>query len=445
MASIFQISDTEQLDNYFSQSPTPGEITLMAGKPNEGTSALDANLCSQIKNCGFNAVGATISQALISTSLTQCSNAGLVLFINNGSLYDAIEPTIQGFQNKKGLGGWLLDYSCSYQELISTQGGWSGAEPISNAYKIIAGLDSNGEGDPLNLRHPIFVGFSGDWTHDVNNQAFDFTAYIRNYQEAFKPAMWPVAYFPDLTKTGSKIIPEERITNFYKTLQYMNYVSRFITTPFWLYCRCQGVSNYYSWDGATPQLGLMQGIIFTALAYGAQGIYYWNYRQDASSSSASGTKYAMAPVDPQGKPTETWDIVRQINKTVKDWNRVFCGCEAIECRHVTSRENPQWLKKFKHPVGPLMNAVNDNGSIPELLISHICNDGKDYIVVIRNPFEGAMDSTGGSAINIKLEFSEYWNVYRVSSNNGVLNEKELSNYAGSYSMKPGDFIIFRWD
>lgn len=445
MASIFQITDTEKLDNYFSQNPTPGEITLMAGKPNEGTSGLNASLCAQLKACGFNAASATITQSFISASAEECYKAGLSLFLYNGGLFDATVSTVNNFKSLKGLGGWLLAYHCSYSSLKSSQGEWSGAKPISEAYANIASLDAKADGNPLELQHPIFVGFSGDWSRDINNASFDFVSFITEYQEKLKPAIWPVAYFPDLTKTGDRVIPEERITNFYKTLQYMNYVSRYITTPFWFYVRCQEVSNYYSWNGAAPKQALLQGIIFTALAYGAQGIYYWNYRQNTSSSSSSGTQFSMAPVDTQGNPTATWDIVHALNKTVKDWNKVFCGCESVDCRHITSKANPQWLRKFKNPVGPLVNAITDTGGIPELLVSHICNKGKDYIVVIRNPFEGATGLSGGTAVNVKLEFNEYWNVYGVSSNNGYLNEKELPNYSAYYSMKPGDFLIFRWD
>lgn len=435
MSSIFQQNPT----NYFVDSPAGGEIKLIAGKPNFGTEALDSNLCQQIKECGFNAVGATVGYEKISSSLTNCANNGLSLFLFNGSLFDHTEQIITQFSGREGLGGWLMDYSLSYKELTSNESLGAGALSLKEAYKKIIQLETVNE-NSLEIKHPIYLAFSGDWERDVSHEVIDLPTFIKLYQDTFKPSIWPVAYFPDLTRSDAGIFMQERITMFYKTLQYMAYVSQFTSSPFWSFCRCQGIKGLYNLNGPAPSLNLMRGIVFTALAYGAQGIYYWNYLEDENGYP----KYHMGfdgPLNREGKKTATWGMVQTVNSEVKNFNQIFYGCEMIDCRHVRSQTSGnEWLKIMKHPIGPLMKVTSTNSDNSNYLVSHIFNKGKDYLIVIADPF--SINITQYNTVT--LQFNNYWNVFRVQYNNG-LSQQPIQSYSPSFNLYPGDYLIFTWN
>ena len=442
MGSIFQSNPV----NYF--APIPEEITLMAGKPNSGTGALDDELCEDVKNCGFNAIGATIGIANVASSLKNCANHGLKLFLHNYSTYLKSGEFIDEYKNRDGLGGWIMEFLASYNKL-QTKTANAGYLPIAEANNLLIEKELVSS-DSKDIKHPVFIGIGGDWNRDINyvpfgsqNPAVYFPDLIKFYQDTFHHSMWPIGYLPDLSPVNTSQIPVERQKMYYKTLQYMAYISRYTATPFWMYVRCQGLKGYYNMQGASPTLNMLRGLVFTSLAYGAQGIYYWNYRQDPSSSTGNPT-YFDAPIDPAGQKTQTWNMVKTINGEVKAFNKVFCGCEMIDCRHLSSiidDNNAENMRMMEKPMGPLMSIAKTDGSKPDVLVSHINNSGTDYLVIIANPFELNVNKTQ----KLVLHFSSYWHITRPQIVGANFVWQILTNYDYPVTLSPGDYIIFRWE
>ncbi|MGN0237033.1 MAG: hypothetical protein ACI4AK_02955 [Lepagella sp.] len=101
---------------------------------------------------------------------------------------------------------------------------------------------------------------------------------------------------------------------------------------------------------------MMRFEAFSALAYGAQGIVYWQYRihgcdsgkldtlipvlpspvsQNSVSNSENGStqndQYTQeAPIDINGNQTPIWDMVRTVNEEILKYDYIFYNCNVIE-------------------------------------------------------------------------------------------------------------------
>lgn len=436
MASIFESNPTN--GEYYSLPNR--QIALIAGYPNINGMPLDDGLCKKIVECGFNIASANLcNDDFISQSLINCQNNGLKLYIHNERLSIEEEATqlMNKFSDYQGLGGWILNLNISEQEID---------------LKELPDTESEGDDgqkEEIKNNHNVLIGLSGDWKEDRNGPYKNgYPDYIAKFQAKFQPSFWAFSYFPDLRDGESG-----RSLNFYKTIQYFAYISRYTASPFWVFCRCQGFKINDNYEAPAPTLQGLRGFVFASLAYGAQGIYYWNYRQNQNNEMGLPPKYNNAPVDYTGKETEVWDMVKKVNEEVKAYNEVFFGCEMVDTRHVANLANPKWLKLMRYPIGPLENIETPSANI---LISHLFNNEKNYLVVVCNPlgriitlpsqpFEPLVKDTKISS-RVQLTFNPYWKIYRLLNNNNELVEREISTLLpASFNLEDGDYLIFRWE
>lgn len=446
MASIF----SKDPENLIFKNPTPGEITLVAGLPVSTSETLTADRCNQIKECGFNAVSAIIGMSYIKDSLINCGDAGLKMFLLNGTLKnpEINQDFIDRYGAYPGLGGWLLNKNIHFSTLVDIVEGKEVQDYI--AYKDIIAKDKN--------HHPIFIGLPGDWDYDnshhkisdytINRSKLDYPTFIAEFQRLFQPSFWPVAYFADMKSIkGNELTTEERYAAYCRTLQYYSYLSRYTMSPFWAFCRCQAVTDYYGFVGEPVTLASLRGNVFTALAYGAQGIYYWDYKQSA------GPEYSYAPIDSNGNKTRTWDMVRTVNEEVKAFNDIFYGSELIDCRHWPAKvtgsgtEASKMMRYWQYPVGPLMNITLQTSSSLGLMVSYLSKEGKNYLVIVCNALYPMTSSNSGEEeeLNVRLTFSDYWTIRRlVKSGTGYI-KIIITDYSSIYKFVPGSYMIFSWE
>ena len=108
-------------------------------------------------------------------------------------------------------------------------------------------------------------------------------------------------------------------------------------------------------------------------------------------------------------------------------------------------------------MGPLMGAIKtlDNGT-PELTVSHLNKKGKNYLVIIHNPFpfnsqkdSGTADSVSAIpvATAIRLQFNEYWKISEIKTQKGQLvpTVLERTNYNPTYLLQKGSYLVFSWE
>lgn len=425
MASIFE----KNVENPFYDFPLKEEIALVAGISPTINKTLDSSFCAQIKRCGFNSVAAMVPSGEVLNSLQNCNKNDLKLIVGCDQLNTLPDLVVNAYKNNPGLGGWFVGTNISVGENRNNS-------TINNVYKaIVRTYKESDKGKEV----PIFLGVDGGWGSLTGlSTPSNYANYISNFQEYFQPTLWPLFYFPDLYEIGGN--PEDgewRQQVYYRDLLYFSYISRFTATPFWLFCRCQGVNDFESLNAPSPTLNLIRGTVFMGLAHGAQGIYYWDYQKDASN------KYFDAPVDANGNETKVWNIVRAINQEVKAYNPIFKGCEMIDARYLFKGLDITGVKTLNNAMGPIDKIPTVTGEKYGLLFSHLSKAGKDYIVIVRSPF--AKSSSSSDIVEVKLSFNNYWSVSRLTQSGDEMYIEPLTNYSPSYSMAPGDYLIFAWE
>lgn len=415
MASIFQLNP----DNNKFVIPTCNEIARIAGFSFNEETDFNINLCYQIKECGFNAIASSINLTYIERSLRNCDEAGLTMLLYNADLMDSAgrKSLVNYYKDYSALGGWLLNYDPSNPDF----------------YDYSRLLESYNEIKLTDSKNPIYIALAAEWESKTIDS---FPDYIAKFQTDFKPFFWPYAFFPNIFWPGNLSQHNQRLLIFFKNLQYFAYIARYTARPFWVYCRCQGAQEIQGGTALTPSESNMRGIIFSSLAYGAQGIYYWNYKQ------VSDDKYFGAPIDKTNQKTSTWDMVQRLNHEIMAYNYVFFNCEMIECRHsyqsmlkTKSILNTDGIKKFENPIGPLESISHNQISAPGILISHLFKAGKDYLVIVADPNLTAN-------LPITLYFNNYYKVYQDFGN---YEESLIDNYTYSTALNVGDYLVFRWE
>lgn len=282
--------------------------------------------------------------------------------------------------------------------------------------------------------HPILIGVGGDWENDSQNQIIsNYPLFLKTFQDNFSPSIWNLVYFPYISPASGLSSSQwlERFITFYRDLQYFAYISRFTANPLWVTCRCQAFNNYYGYKAILPTLRYLRSVVFTALAYGAQGIYYWNYRQNIDHS---GITFTAAPITREGAKTSLWDVVKTVNEEVMAFNDVFFGCEVLDCRHISKILSG--LKMMKHAMGPLMSI---DGTSLELIVSHIfnLNTATNYLIIVASPHSSTSQV-------LTLRFSDYWKISKLIKSGDGFRISTLSSYTQTETLNLGDYLIYTW-
>lgn len=408
MSSIFELDRPERNFN----SPTPGEITLMAGKPNSNNTSLNNTLCSQLKASGFNSVAAYISNN-IPSSLNVCKLNSLSLFLSNAGLINDTDTLINLYKDNEALGGWFLTEEINFNN-----------DPLGLPWKTYQQAANRIK--EIDSEHPIFIGMNGDWKYDTIGDPYaselTFPNRVRLMEENFIPTFWPYCYFPNLNSSNDNAVDRE--ATFYKNLRYFGYVSAFTGVPFWTFLRCSSLDKY-GYHGNIPSVEMLRGLAFASLAYGAKGLYYWGIKNILNNSTAMGN-------------------VITVNNEIKTFNDVFYNCEVLDTRHVTNKQYPDGsVKMLQNAIGPLEKVI---GYGNDLLISQIFtppfknNVGVNYLVIVANPFINNSISQ-----RFQLIFNNYWNIFQLIKAGGNYLIKVMTNYNPVYTLDPGSYLIFKWN
>ncbi|MGN0237967.1 MAG: beta-galactosidase, partial [Lepagella sp.] len=183
-----------------------------------------------------------------------------------------------------------------------------------------------------------------------------YNEFLDEYISKFTPPLLSFDYYPIETINGDNVFQED---TFYKNLLMFANKSKQYNTPFWAYCLClehlSGVGGRYF---PYPTEGMMRIEAFSALAFGAQGIVYWQYRSDDLNSETSSCQTSQSsptlnegtqiggidsigsstfmgadekgvPVYGNGITTSVWQSIRNINADIIKENDKFFNCKFI--------------------------------------------------------------------------------------------------------------------
>lgn len=394
-------------------SPTPGEITIVATTPNEGDQGPSNALCAELESCGFNSALMTITLSQVSQSLTICGNHGIRPFLFHSHLIrdeKVCSEYVNMFKNNPYLGGWNLKGQPTYNELSSP-------DDFRTFYEIISKQDPN---------HCIFVSLPGGAESSFMN-GHSYKEYIELFQDVLEPSFFPYVLYPI---TGTDANPVVRYGAFFDDLEIFSLMAKYTERPFWAYVRSQSFKTSNGSMCPTPTEGQLRFAVFSALAYGAQGLVYWTYRQRENTNTE---QYLIAPIDKAGNRTEIWNYVQKVNNEVKALNSIFCGADFIECRHTgDSQYRGTYSYALTNDFGPC-DSIKSYGK--GVLVSMLNNGGNNYLVIVNH------DSQISQKIDIK--FNDYWRLSELSIENNILNTHSVQKKL-TRTIAAGSYLIFKW-
>lgn len=237
--------------------------------------------------------------------------------------------------------------------------------------------------------------------------------YIETFCEKFKPGVLTYDYYPFVldtlhekdpgyVKNSPKFIDatikQNRLHDFYTALQLYSEISKKRNRPFWAFCQSRATCVNEDFDSVpghpTPTEEYLRYEAFNALAFGAQGIQHFSYKEEFVRPENLGSPY-YAPVTADGRKTPVWDIVRKVNKEIKDHTHVFLGAKLDSYYFVG---DPRDTAYCDYRRGSSVNAISVRdlnagdtvGSNRGALVSTLVNDGRRYVVIVnQSPYEPA--------------------------------------------------------
>lgn len=396
-SSVRQVNGSTNPTTYTQpyRNPTPGELPVVAW------STYNANVNTPdfyrgLAECGINIYFLCLEpndSAIIAQSLDMCGRYGLKEFIHCRAAFMQynIKSTVDKFRDNPNLAGFAID-----------------DEPNAPAFPQLRKLrDIVYSQDTTSL---LYINLFPNSDLTVL-KAKNYWDYLTNYIETVDPPFISYDNYP--ITFGKRLYVSE---TYYENLEEIHAASLKYGKPFWGFANTMERSPF-----PNPTIGFMRFQVFSNLAYGAQGIQYYRYWANIS----GGYEDNGAPVLPDGKKSDIWYRLRQLNREIKALTPIFLGCKVIDVRH-TGNSIPKGTKRLSGLPGPFTRIQSEGTGI---LVSTITNNNKNYLVMVNRDVENSQ----------KVRLS--WN--------GLLkiidSEGKIRNFrSSSIKLEPGSYAIFNY-
>lgn len=451
-------SSIERSSNYPYQSPTPGQLPIVATTP--WREIVDGKRIPPTQEdfdgvaaCGFNT-------ALISSPILEYNRLGFDYAAENGMsgilqqysytenefMMDFVEK-LKCYSNLKGYllwdepkYHWLIEQPAVNPNLNPNK-----EDPFLRRYQVREMYDWLKKNDPSKM---VYMNFPYTTTIDSgeNKNAEDAISYVDFLQfveDNFRPALWCYDFYPiiqykkGVDANGDPLynVPEIR-PQFYLALEEYADISRKTSRPFWAHCMCVAHDRFGDGENIypTPTEGHLRFEAFMALAYGAQCLVYYYYAQRPNKNDYS------APIDLNGNRTEIWYNVQAINREIRKYQEVFLGCTVVsKFFRDTSKTGEDGIKALR-VAGPVDNVTSPSKGV---LVSHITNNGYNYLVIVsKDPFD-SQEIT----VTFQSNYLERYIVFEMTPNFiaiGSIMPDGSSALERKVKLVAGGYAILRW-
>ena len=161
----------------------------------------------------------------------------------------------------------------------------------------------------------------------------------------------------------------------YYTLEAVRRESLRTGVPFWAFVLSTPHVGY-----PQPTLEMLRLQIYSNLAYGAQAIRYFTFGTPPPDDTYD---YHNGPITLEGQKTETYNIVRDMNRELREAIPFFDGCTVERVGHLL--EVPLGTERFKGMPRGLrrLKVVGTRGAV----VSVLRQGDKRYLAVVNKDFE----------------------------------------------------------
>jgi|GEM_PF-5415716 len=186
---------------------------------------------------------------------------------------------------------------------------------------------------------PIFLNLQPIYANPTLPDTLDYLDYVSQYADNLKPNHLSCALFPVFEDSVSK--------SFYRNLSVLRQVSLENNIPFW---GSVLVTPFYPHPNIKHSHIRMP--LYAALAYGAQGAFYFSYRVPANDSDRS---YRNAMISRNNETTKVYQMVRRINAELLRLSTVLLKSTSTGVYNHATRNghglpaSQSWIDKISNP------------------------------------------------------------------------------------------------
>ena len=317
---------------------------------------------------------------------------GIKLFVACPELTSDPETTVKRFMNHPALAGYF----------ISDEPSRSRFSKLGELVKKIRAIDD---------KHLCYINLFPNYQVEKYLGAKNYDEYLDRYLNEV-PSQ--VISFDNYPITGPK--RESVRKEFYQNLEVVSAASKKSGRPFWGFALSVTQPPF-----PVPTLGALKLQVYSNLAYGAQGIEYFTYWTPAT------PQFNTAAIGKDGKETEVYPRLQQVNKEVTALSGVFLGAKMISVSH-TGAVLPPGTRPLGNLPKPIASLKTDGIGA---LVSVMKNNGKSYIVIVNHDFTSPM--------NMMIRCMP--GVTRIQKDGSAVAQ---NLYTNKVTIDPGDVAIYSW-
>lgn len=285
----------------------------------------------------------------ITLSLNLARQVGIKLMVAGRQIMDFPAETAGAVRHHPALFGYMLGDEPKMEDF--------------EAYK--KRFDAISAADPAHLCYQNLFPYYGDELLETIGAA-SYEEYLGKFSEIPLPQI-SFDFYPIWDYT---VRP-----TWYYTLEAVRRESLRTGVPFWAFVLSTPHVGY-----PQPTLEMLRLQIYSNLAYGAQAIQYFTFRTPPPDDTYD---YHNGPITLEGQKTETYNIVRDMNRELREVIPFFDGCTVERVGHLlevplgTERFNgaPRGLRRLK--------VVGTRGAV----VSVLRQGDKRYLAVVNKDFE----------------------------------------------------------
>ncbi len=302
-------------------------------------------------------------------------------------------------------------------------------EPTPEKMKQIAPIVKNvQEWDPC---HSAYVNALGGWEGDGKPGTYGMPdgSYEGYLEEFFKNFDWKVMRqdtYPVFSSLRFEDRPFRRprgplclFERWFPTLEVVKKVSERHQVPTRGFVLCRGLRNHPCFDNPLPAVSHMKLQAYANIAYGAQGLEYFEYRTRANDN--------FAPLDRNMKRTAVFDRCREVNMEIQSRAPFFLGARLVKVRHA-AKLLPDLCTRFDANAD-MPSFVTNLKVDRHAVISQFSKEGRDVLLVL--------NADPNDELTLQLNVKP--GTLRVMKDG---RRVDPSLYDGEYWLEPGDAELF---
>lgn len=329
----------------------------------------------------------------VETALDAANKVGIQLIIACPELRKEPEKTVRRFMKHPAVAGYFLRDEPVVADFAALAAWAKRIQAVDNSKFCYLNLFPTGGEE-----HLKFLG--------VQN----YREYVSRFN---KEVPLPFLSFDHYPVLGDNVLKAE----WYENLEEFSDEAAKVGKDFWAFALATKHGPY-----PIPTQASLRLQLYSDLVYGAQGLQYFTYWTPAGDSFYD---YQHGPIGLDGKRTEIYDLVKEMNAEIKSITGIFLGAKILSVRH-TGSVIPRGTKRLTNlPEKVKVLDTHGYGAI----VSLIENGDKKYLTIVNRSLKDTMELTFYADPSVK----------RVLKDGSLV---QADTYTATLMISPGDILIY---